>query len=62
MNLYANQQRAIKGDTTTFVPLTKAELMVFINPLRTVVTYMHQENKYFIVCKQIIITSPAFTL
>ena len=31
MNLYANQQRAIKGDTTTFVPLTKAELMVFIN-------------------------------
>ena len=30
MNLYANQQQAIKGDTTTFVPITKAELMVFI--------------------------------
>ena len=29
-NLYANQQRAIKGDTTTFVPITKAELMAFI--------------------------------
>ena len=32
------------------------------NPLRTVVAYMRQGNKYFTVCKQIIITSPAFTL
>ena len=26
------------------------------------VTYMHKGNKYIIVCKQIIITSPPFTL
>ena len=32
------------------------------NPLRTVVAYMHQGNKYFTVRKQIIITSPAFTI
>ena len=34
----------------------------YINPLRTVVAYMHQGNKYFTVRKQIIITSPTFTL
>ena len=33
-----------------------------INPLRTMVAYMRQENKYFTVCKQIIITLSAFTL
>ena len=33
-----------------------------VNPLRTVVTYMRQGNIYFTMCKQIIITSPAFTL
>ena len=32
------------------------------NPLRTVVIYMHQGNKYLTVHKQIIITSPTFTL
>ena len=32
------------------------------NPLRTVITYMHQANKYFTVHKQIIIISPPFTL
>lgn len=29
-NLYADQQRALKGDTTSFVPITKPELMAFI--------------------------------
>jgi len=29
-NLYANQQRALKGDTSAFTPITKAELMAFI--------------------------------
>ena len=33
-----------------------------INPLRTVVAYMRQGNTYFTVRKQIILTSPAFTL
>ena len=32
------------------------------NPVRTMVAYMRQGNKYFTVRKQIIITSPAFTL
>ena len=32
------------------------------NPLRTVVAYTHQGNKYFTVRKQITITLPAFTL
>ena len=32
------------------------------NPLRTVVAYMHQGNKYFTLCKQIIISSLPFTL
>ena len=38
------------------------ECNTIVNPLRTVVAYMHQGNKYFTVHKQIIITSPAFTL
>ena len=33
-----------------------------INPLRTVDAYMRQGNIYFTVRKQIIVTSPAFTL
>ena len=33
-----------------------------VKPLRTVVAYMRQGNIYFTVCKQIIVTSPAFTL
>ena len=33
-----------------------------INPLRTVVAYMYQGNKYFTVRKQIVVTSPALTL
>ena len=33
-----------------------------INPLRTVDAYMRQENIYFTVREQIIVTSPAFTL
>ena len=32
------------------------------NPLRTMDAYMRQGNKYFTVCKQIVITSPPFTL
>ena len=37
-------------------------IYLLINPLRTVVAYMRPGNKYFTVHKQIIITSPAFTL
>ena len=33
-----------------------------INPLRTMNAYMRQGNMYFTVRKQIIVTSPAFTL
>ena len=30
MNLYANQQHAMKGVSTPFVPISKAELMAFV--------------------------------
>ena len=35
---------------------------LLVNPLRAVNAYMHQGIKYFTVHKQIIITSPPFTL
>ena len=37
-------------------------VILYVNPLRTVVTYMRQGNIYFTVRKQIIITLPPFTL
>ena len=46
---------------TGIVQLT-LNLQCTFNPLRTMVAYMRQGNKYFTVHKQIIITSPAFTL
>ena len=48
----------------TNAPATYQRLMdkLLINPLRTMLAYMHQGNKYFNVRKQVIITSPAFTL
>ena len=38
------------------------ESFSIINPLRIVVAYMHQGNKYFTVRKQIVITLLTFTL
>ena len=47
----------------TNAPATYLRLMdKLFNPLRTTVAHMRQRNKYFNVCKQIIITSPTFTL
>ena len=42
--------------------LLSVETQLGLNHLRTVVAYMRQGNKYLTVRKQIIITSPAFTL
>ena len=39
-----------------------ADTNTTVNPLRTMVAYMRQGNKYFTVRKQIVITLPAFTL
>ena len=46
--------------STTYGINNRCALNPFI--LRTVDTYMHQGNIYFTMRKQIIVTSPAFTL
>ena len=42
--------------------ITEIINITFLNPLRTVVAYMRQGDKYFTVLEQIFITSLAFTL
>ena len=37
-------------------------IIVVINPLKTMIACMRQGNKYVIVCKQIMLTLPPFTL
>ena len=46
----------------TIMQVTTYIMNYTVNPLRVVVAYMHQGNKYVTVRKQIIIAWPLFTL
>ena len=51
------------GELTMIYQIKKPSKLLFsIKTLKTVVAYMCQGNKYFTVCKQIIIDLPPFTL
>ena len=54
--------RCLVNGLTLSSDLNGSNCSSIVNPLRTVVTYMRQGNIYFTMRKQIIVTSPAFTL